>query len=388
MKVILAPDSFKESMSATEAVEAMERGVLAVFPDAECIRVPMADGGEGTTEALTAALGGEIVDASTHDALGRPITARYGYVSDRRLAVVEVAAAAGIDLVAPADRDPLTATSFGVGELVRDALDRGARRLVVGLGGSVTNDGGAGMLQALGAHLLDADGRELGVGGAELARLARIDVGRLDPRLREVEVEVASDVTNPLLGPNGASLVFGPQKGATQAMVARLDAALEVYARVISATTGVAVAAAAGAGAAGGMGAAFLAFFRARVRSGIEVVATAARLAEQMDGADLVLTGEGSVDSQTLGGKTPFGVARVAQAHGVPVVVFAGRVGDGVEVLLDRGVVAVVPIVRGVTDLATALAQGSRNLELAVEMVCRVVATAQAGRWAGHAGGG
>ncbi|TRW47018.1 glycerate kinase [Georgenia yuyongxinii] len=374
MKLVLAPDSFKESMTAQEAVEAMSRGVRAVFPDAELVAAPMADGGEGTTAALTAALGGELVTAAAHDALGRPITATYGYVADERLAVVEVAAAAGIDLVAPAERDPLRTSTAGVGQMLLDALDRGARRLVVGLGGSVTNDGGAGMLQALGVRLLDADGAELPPGGGALARLADIDATGLDPRLAALDVEIASDVTNPLCGPEGASAVFGPQKGATPKMVAELDRALGVFAEAVSSATGRDVADRAGAGAAGGLGAAFLAFFDARLRPGVDVVMTAARLEERMAGADLVLTGEGGVDAQTLLGKTPFGVARAASRHGVPVIAFAGHVGDGAELLYDNFFAAIVPIVRSVTDLPTALAQGQVNLERAVETVCRVLA--------------
>ncbi|MFD1506233.1 glycerate kinase [Georgenia yuyongxinii] len=374
MKLVLAPDSFKESMTAQEAVEAMSRGVRAVFPDAELVAAPMADGGEGTTAALTAALGGELVTTAAHDALGRPITATYGYVAAEQLAVVEVAAAAGIDLVAPAERDPLRASSAGVGEMLLDALDRGARRVVVGLGGSVTNDGGAGMLQALGVRLLDADGAELPPGGGALARLADIDATGLDPRLASLDVEIASDVTNPLCGPEGASAVFGPQKGATPEMVAELDRALGVFAEAVSSATGRDVADRSGAGAAGGLGAAFLAFFDARLRPGVDVVMAAARLEERMAGADLVLTGEGGVDAQTLLGKTPFGVARAASRHGVPVIAFAGHVGDGAELLYDNGFAAIVPIVRSVTDLPTALAQGQVNLERAVETVCRVLA--------------
>jgi len=374
MKFVLAPDSFKESMTATEAVAAMQRGVLSVFPDADCVGAPMADGGEGTTEALADALGGVIVIAPVHDALGRPVSARYGYVDTERLAIVEIAAAAGIDLVAIADRDPRVASSFGVGELIGHALDRGATRFIVGLGGSVTNDGGAGMLQALGAHLLDAQGQDLPGGGAALARLDRIDLSTLDPRLAGTTFEIASDVTNPLLGATGASAVFGPQKGADPAMVGELDAALGVYSTVITALTGQDVAARPGAGAAGGLGAAFLAFFRADMRRGVDVVMDAVHLADLIAGADCVLTGEGSIDSQTLNGKTPLGVAEAAAVHGVPVIAFAGRIGGGAEVLYDHGFTALVPIVQGVSDLPGALADGAANLERAVATTCRLLA--------------
>ncbi|TFC05621.1 glycerate kinase [Cryobacterium adonitolivorans] len=373
MKFVLAPDSFKESMTATEAVAAMKRGVLSVFPDADCVGAPMADGGEGTTEVLADALGGVVLTAPVHDALGRPVQARYGYVDSQHLAIIEIAAAAGIDLVAVADRDPKAASSYGVGELIGHALDHGATRFIVGLGGSVTNDGGAGMLEALGARLLDDAGADLPRGGAALARLHRIDLAAFDPRLAGTTVQIASDVTNPLLGATGASAVFGPQKGADPATVRRLDAALSVYAAVVAALTGTDVAVVPGAGAAGGLGAAFLAFFPAYMRRGVDVVMDAVRLADRMAGADFVFTGEGSIDSQTLNGKTPLGVAEVAAVHGVPVIAFAGRIGSGAEALYDHGFVALVPIVQGVSDLPSALVDGAANLERAVATTCRLL---------------
>lgn len=373
MKFVLAPDSFKESMTAPEAVAAMRRGVLSVFPDADCVAAPMADGGEGTTEALTDALDGVLLSAPVHDALGRPVQARYGFVGSTHLAIIEIAAAAGIDLVAVADRDPKITSSYGVGELIRHALDRGATRFIVGLGGSVTNDGGAGMLEALGARLLDEAGADLPRGGAALARLHRIDLSAVDPRLAGSTFQIASDVTNPLLGAAGASAVFGPQKGADPATVHQLDAALGVYATVIAALTGTDVSAQPGAGAAGGLGAAFLAFFPAELRRGVDVVMDAVRLADRIAGADFVFTGEGSLDAQTLSGKTPLGVAEAAGVHGVPVVAFAGRIGPGAEVLYDHGFAALVPIVPGVSDLPSALADGAANLERAVATVCRLL---------------
>lgn len=373
MKFVLAPDSFKESMTAAEAVAAMERGIRSVFPDAVCVAAPMADGGEGTAEALVAALGGSLVTAEVLDALGRTVRASYGYVARGELAIIEIAAAAGIHLVAVADRDPRVASSFGVGQLVGDALGRGARRFIVGLGGSVTNDGGAGMLQALGARLLDMNGNELPGGGGALARLARIDLSGLDPRLGGTTFRIASDVTNPLLGPDGASRVFGPQKGADSAAVAELDAALGNYASVVLATTGREVATPAGAGAAGGLGAAFLAFFDARIDRGVDVVAEAIHLSEAMTGADIVFTGEGNIDAQTLRGKTPLGVAEEAARHGIPVIAFTGRVGEGAEVLYQQGFAALVPIVQGVGTLAEELAAGAANLEQAVATTCRLL---------------
>lgn len=369
MKVVLAPDSFKESMSAAQAVAAMARGVRTVLPDAECVEVPMADGGEGTADALVAALGGQWRTVASTDALGRPIEAAYGLSGG--LAVVEVAAAVGIGLVAPAERDVARSSSLGVADLIRDALGAGATRLVVGLGGSATTDGGAGLLAGLGVRWLDADGNALSPTPAGLAALDHADVSGLDPRLAAVAIELACDVTNPLLGTEGAAAVFGPQKGATPGQVPVLDATLARIADALVAAGLPDVRDLPGSGAAGGLGAAFLAL-GARMRRGVEVVAEAAHLEEAVAGADLVLTGEGSLDRQTLSGKTPAGVADVAARHGVPVIAFAGRLGEGSEELLGRGFAAVVSITTGPCDLATALAQGPANLERAVAMALRL----------------
>jgi len=369
MKVVLAPDSFKESMSAAQAVAAMARGVRTVLPDAECVEVPMADGGEGTADALVAALGGQWRTVASTDALGRPIEAAYGLSGG--LAVVEVAAAVGIGLVAPAERDVARSSSLGVADLIRDALGAGATRLVVGLGGSATTDGGAGLLAGLGVRWLDADGNALSPTPAGLAALDHADVSGLDPRLAAVAIELACDVTNPLLGTEGAAAVFGPQKGATPGQVPVLDATLARIADALVAAGLPDVRDLPGSGAAGGLGAAFLAL-GARMRRGVEVVAEAAHLEEAVAGADLVLTGEGSLDRQTLSGKTPSGVADVAARHGVPVIAFAGRLGEGSEELLGRGFAAVVSITAGPCDLATALAQGPANLERAVATALRL----------------
>lgn len=369
MKVVLAPDSFKESMSAAQAVAAMARGVRTVLPDAECVEVPMADGGEGTADALVAALGGQWRTVASTDALGRPIEAAYGLSGG--LAVVEVAAAVGIGLVAPAERDVARSSSLGVADLIRDALGTGATRLVVGLGGSATTDGGAGLLAGLGVRWLDADGNALSPTPAGLAALDHADVSGLDPRLAAVAIELACDVTNPLLGTEGAAAVFGPQKGATPGQVPVLDATLARIADALVAAGLPDVRDLPGSGAAGGLGAAFLAL-GARMRRGVEVVAEAAHLEEAVAGADLVLTGEGSLDRQTLSGKTPSGVADVAARHGVPVIAFAGRLGEGSEELLGRGFAAVVSITTGPCDLATALAQGPANLERAVATALRL----------------
>lgn len=371
MKIVLAPDSFKESMTAAEAAAAMARGVTEVLPDADCVAVPMADGGEGTTEALVKALAGRWRIVQTTDALGRPIEARYGSAGDD-LAIIEVAAAVGIGLIAPADRDVMRSDSKGVADLVLDALNAGATRLIVGLGGSATTDGGAGLLAGLGARWLDAAGRALAPDPTSLTDVHQVDLANLDPRLLRTTIDLACDVTNPLLGPNGSAAVFGPQKGATPDQVPVLDAHLARVADALVAAGAPDVRDRPGAGAAGGLGAAFLSL-GARLRPGVQVVAETARLADHVREADLVLTGEGSVDAQTLAGKTPAGVAEVAAAAGVPVIAFAGRLGADADALLDHGFTALVPITTGPVDLATALADGPANLQRAVATAMRLI---------------
>ncbi|MEO3757328.1 glycerate kinase [Mycobacterium sp. B14F4] len=371
MKVVLAPDSFKESMTASEAVAAMRAGVLSVLPDAQCVGVPMADGGEGTVDAVVDALHGQRIDAEVTDAIGRPILARYGYVPLRQLAVIEMAAAAGLERIAPDERDVLRASTFGVGQLIRAALDRGAEELLVGLGGSATNDGGTGMLTALGAAFLDGNGNALEPGGAALQRLDRIDLSGLDARLRDVRVGVASDVTAPLLGPTGASAVFGPQKGASPADVQLLESALSRFATVTAATLGDAHPQRPGAGAAGGTGFALAEFLGAVSRPGVDEIAETVELERALRGADWVFTGEGSVDAQTVMGKTPFGVAQLAVRAGARVVIFAGRVGPDASVLLDHGVERLVAITAEGTPLEEALREGAASLTKATAEVCR-----------------
>ena len=361
MRIVLAPDSFKESMTAPEAAAAMARGVRRAAPEAECTLMPMADGGEGTTETLVAALGAVRREVPARDPLGRPVRAGYGLTPDG-LAVLEVAAAIGIGLVEPAERDVMRSDSRGVADLVLGAVAAGANRLLVGLGGSATTDGGAGLLVGLGARLLDAADADVAPSPVGLARLARVDVSGLEPRLAGLRIDLASDVTNPLLGPLGSSEVFGPQKGATPAQVPVLDATLARLADALVAAGLPDVRDLPGAGAAGGLGMAFLSL-GARLRPGVEVVAEATGLDRAIAGADLVLTGEGALDAQTAAGKTPAGVLSVARRHGVPVMAFAGRLGEGIA---DLGYAACVPIVGESVDLATALREGPANLELAV----------------------
>lgn len=376
MKIIIAPDSFKGCMSARQAAEAMEHGVHHVLPDAECVLVPMADGGEGTVQSLVDATGGTLLEATVTGPLGTPVHAQYGMLGDGCTAVIEMAAASGIGYVDETTRDPRITTTYGVGELILDALDHGVTAFILGLGGSATNDGGTGMAQALGAHLLDAQGNELPFGGAALAGLATIDVSDLDSRIATADIRLASDVTNQLTGPQGASSVFGPQKGADASMVAELDAALHHYASIVARDLGRDVETVPGAGAAGGLGAGFLAFTGARMRSGVSLVVEATGLKTLTAGADWCFTGEGGIDSQTQYGKTPIGVARAVKeaAPHCPVVAFAGNVGSGVEELYSQGIDAVFGIVPGPQNLRQALACGAENLERCAANVTRLIA--------------
>lgn len=362
MKVVIAPDSFKESLSAAEVASAIAAGLREVWPHAELLCRPMADGGEGTVDALLAATGGEYRESRVRGPLGAPLLAHWGWLPAERCALIEMAAASGLHRVPPAERDVLRACSHGTGELIRAALDAGAVRIVLGLGGSATNDGGSGMLRALGVHLEDAAGRPLPPGGAALAQLARIDASGLDPRLAGVAVEVACDVDNPLCGPRGASAVFGPQKGADAAQVAQLDAALARFADCCATALGRDERERPGSGAAGGMGFAARTFLQASFRPGIELVAEVAGLEAALAGADLAITGEGRLDRQTLHGKTPLGVAALARRHGVPVVALAGSLGDGYQALYRHGIAAAFSLVPGPLGLAEALAEAPRLL--------------------------
>ncbi|MFG0230320.1 glycerate kinase [Achromobacter sp. 413638] len=361
MKIVIAPDSFKESISAPAAAEAIARGVKAAIPGAQTVCVPMADGGEGTVEAVLAAASGEARMQTVNDALGHKVDAVWGMLADGT-AIIEMAAASGLELIAPARRDPMRASSHGVGELILAALDAGARHIILGLGGSATNDAGAGMLTALGARLLDAEGHSLPPGGGALARIASIDVQGLDPRLAGARIDVASDVDNPLCGPQGASHVFGPQKDATPAQVHELDQALERFADICARSLGVDHRDAPGAGAAGGLGFAAKAFLDARFRPGVDIVAELGGLAQAVEGATLVFTGEGRMDAQTLRGKTPAGVARIARQAGVPVVALAGSLGEGYEALHACGISAAFSLAPGPITLQQALNDAERLL--------------------------
>jgi glycerate 2-kinase len=339
---VVAPDKFKGSLSGAEAAAAIAAGFRRVFPDAAYRLVPVADGGDGTLDALVAALGGREVALQVSGPDGRPVRAAYGLLGDGKTAVVEMARASGLALKPPGTNDPLTATTEGTGELIRAAIEAGARRVIIAIGGSATNDAGTGALKVLGARFLDSDGRELAPGGAALAGLERIETAELEKRLDGITLEIASDVTNPLTGPNGASAVYGPQKGASPADVRVLDAALARFADVAAATTGADVRWVPGAGAAGGFGGGFLALAHARLRPGAELVFDVLGFDRLLEGADLVVTGEGRLDRQTLNGKAPFAVAQAARAKGIPVVAVAGSIAISADELEAAGIAKAV----------------------------------------------
>ena len=376
MKIVICPDSFKESLPASAAAQAIAEGVREVWPDADCVCLPLADGGEGTLDALVSATGGQLLTRWVQGPLGAPVNARFAVLGDGKTALIEMAEAAGLPLLSPAQRDPLRTSTYGVGELIAAALDLGVTRILLGLGGSATQDGGAGMLQALGARLLDAQGQPLPPGGAALGQLAQLHLDGLDPRLARVTVEVACDVDHPLCGPRGSSAVFAPQKGADAAAVALLDAALAHWGAQLAQATGRQVAELPGAGAAGGMGAAALAVFAARLRPGIDWVMDALDFNAALHGADWVISGEGRADGQSAGGKVISGVARRAQAAGVPLLVLAGSLGDGYQALYPLGVRAILPIVPGPVSLAQALDGAAENLRRTARMAAAVWASA------------
>ncbi|MGG7828572.1 glycerate kinase [Klebsiella aerogenes] len=373
MKIVIAPDSYKESLSALDVATAIETGFREIYPHAEYVKVPVADGGEGTVEAMVAATQGHIVQVSVTGPLGEPVNAFYGLSGDMRCAYIEMAAASGLESVPPTRRNPLLTTSWGTGELIRHALDAGVSQIIIGIGGSATNDGGAGMAQALGAKLLSAGQQQIAPGGGALETLARIDLSELDPRLADCRIDVACDVTNPLTGPQGASAVFGPQKGATAAMIERLDRGLQHFAQIIDRDLDIDVLNLEGGGAAGGMGAALYAFCGANLRPGIEIVTDALGLADLVAAADLVITGEGRIDSQTIHGKVPVGVAKVAKRFNVPVIGIAGSLTADVGVVHQHGLDAVFSVLYSVCTLEEALANAAANVRMTARNVAAVL---------------
>ncbi|MBV7534872.1 glycerate kinase [Duganella sp. sic0402] len=384
MKIVIAPDSFKESLTAMAVANEIEAGFREIFPGAEYHKLPVADGGEGTVQAMIDASGGKRIALRVTGPLGEQVSAFYGLMGDGQTAVIEMAAASGLELVLPAQRNPLRTTSFGTGQLIINALNAGARRFVLGIGGSATNDGGAGMLQALGGRLLDATGADLPPGGGALNMLDRIDLSGLDPRIKDCVFDVACDVSNPLTGPQGASAIFGPQKGATPDMVARLDDNLRHYATIIARDLGLSVAEVAdlpGAGAGGGIGAAMQVFLGGSLRPGSEIVTDAVGLDAAVADADLVITGEGRIDGQTVQGKTPVGVARVAQRHGKPVIGIGGSLGSGAAAVHAHGINAVFGSVSRPCTVEEALACAAVNVRNAARNIAAALAVgAQLGK--------
>jgi len=377
MKVVVAPDKFKGSLSASQAAEAIARGILAADPKAQVDRVPMADGGEGTVEALVAATHGRFLEARVTGPLGSPVQARYGLLGDGRTAVIEMAAASGLALVPPGRRDPSRTTTRGTGELLLAAIAAGAKRIIVGIGGSATNDGGAGLAEALGFQLLDRDGKPLEPGGGSLGELQRIDASGCDLRLDTVDISVACDVDNPLCGPRGASTVYGPQKGATPEMVAALDDKLDHFSRIVARDVGKSIRDLPGAGAAGGLGGGLVAFAGSRLERGTDLIIEAVRLADRIKNADLCLTGEGALDASSAYGKTAVGVARLATSLGCPTFALAGTIGPGAEAVLEQGITAFFSLCQGPITLEEALTRASGLLEQAS---CQVIRGFVAGR--------
>lgn len=363
MNILVAPDSFKESVTADEAARAIAAGLREVWRDAEIVCLPMADGGEGMTAAVISATGGRAVRMKATGPMGEAVDCAFGVTGDGQTAVVELAAASGLELVKAGERNPLVTSTFGTGEMIRSALGVRAKRLLIGVGGSATVDGGAGIVEALGARLLDERGRQIGRGGGALRDLRRIDVSGLDARIKDVQVEVACDVSNPLLGEEGAAAVFGPQKGATPEMVRELEEGLTRFAEVVEESTGVQVATMPGGGAAGGAAAALMAFLGARLRPGVEVVAEIVGLETAVRRADLVITGEGRLDAQSSRGKTPVGVAAMARRFGKPVIAFAGCVDADAKTLRMYGFDAAFCIHQRATSLEQALRDARENLQ-------------------------
>lgn len=374
---VLAPDSFKESMTAKEVCIAMENGISKVFPDANYIHVPMADGGEGTVQSLVDATGGKLYYKDVTGPLGSLVTASYGILGDGETAVLEMASASGISYVTKETKNPLITTTYGTGELIRECLDRGINKIIIGIGGSATNDGGAGMAEALGVKFLDASGYSIPRGGVGLEQLAKIDISGLDKRLEEVELIIACDVDNPLCGERGASHVFGPQKGATPEMVLQLDRNLAHYAEIAKLQLGKDVAHIPGAGGAGGLGAGLLIFTHAVLNRGIEIVIEYSGLKDKLAQADYCFTGEGGIDFQTKFGKTPYGVAKTAKALDKPVIAIAGYIGEGIDSLYEIGIDTVFGIVPGASDIETLLKNGPQNVERTCENIARLLRISQ-----------
>ena len=374
MKILIAPDKFKGSLSAFEVADNIEKGILKVFPKAIVVKVPMADGGEGTVESLVDATGGKIIKTNVKDPLFRDIESFYGILGDGKTAVIEMAAASGLYLLKDYERNPMITTTYGTGQLIKDALDRGCRRFIIAIGGSATNDGGAGMATVLGVKFYDKDGIEIGLGGGELSKIYSIDTSNLDERLKECEFIVACDVANPLIGENGASRVYGPQKGATKEMVEVLDKNLEHYGKLLEKYFNKKIIDVPGSGAAGGLGAGLMAFLNAQLKNGIEIIIETLKLEEKIKEADIVISGEGKIDFQTAFGKTISGIAKLCKKHNKPLIVIAGMVED-IENLYEIGVSSIFSMVEKPMSLEDAIKNAPTLLEKSAERIFRLIKT-------------
>jgi len=375
LKFVVAPDSFKESCTALEACQAMAAGIRRVFPDAEIVEVPMADGGEGTTQALVDATDGRIIEKEVTGPLGDPVVADLGILGDGQTAVIEMASASGIHLVTKEDRNPLITSTYGTGQLIKECLDMGIQNIILGIGGSATNDGGSGMARALGIRFLDANGNDIPEGGGHLDQLDQIDLSGVHPGLAACEIAIASDVSNPLYGEHGASSVFGPQKGASPEMVQQLDKNLQHYDQIIQRDVHKNVGQIPGSGAAGGLGAGLLAFTNSHLETGIDLVIEYTELKDKLQGADYCLTGEGQIDFQTKFGKTPYGVMKTAKAiePNIKVVAIAGSIGEDIETLYDEGFDGVFGTIPKANDLQTLLQDGKQNIQRTTESICHLI---------------
>ena len=377
MKIVVAPDSFKGSVTALQAANAIEQGLRRVFPDANIDKIPMADGGEGTVQSLVDATGGNIQTQCVLGPLENEVDAQFGILADEETAVIEMASASGLTLVPPNKRNPILTTTYGTGQLIRAALEKGCRKLIIGIGGSATNDGGAGMAEALGVQFLKSDGNPITRGGGGLGELDSIDITGIHPAIAETATIVACDVNNPLTGPEGASHVYGPQKGSTPELVKTLDAHLEHYDNVLTRTLGQSYNDIPGAGAAGGLGAGLMAFLNAKLRLGVDIMIDAVNLKDRMKGASLVFTGEGQLDFQTAFGKTPVGVAKVAKEYNIPVIAIAGGIGDGAEAVYNAGIDAMLGIVQAPMSLEDAVEDALQLITDTAEQAARLIAVGQ-----------
>ena len=378
IRFLIACDSFKGSASSKQVGEAIREGILRVMPSAQVEVVPVADGGEGTVQALVDATGGRLVAVTVTNPIGEKVEAAFGILGDGQTAVIEMAAASGLTLIPPDKRNPWVTTTYGTGELIKAALEHGCRKIIIGIGGSATNDAGAGMAQALGVKLLDEDGNQIGFGGGELGRLRRIDMSGLDKRASEAEFIVACDVDNPLTGERGASYVYAPQKGATPEMLPKLDSNLRHFAEIVRQQLGIDVEHVPGAGAAGGLGAGLMAFLKAKLKRGTEIVFELVKLEEKIASADIVITGEGQIDAQTVFGKTPIGVAKLAKRYGKPVIAIAGSIGEGAESVHSHGIDAIFSIINRPMPLEQAMRNVEALLASAGEQLARLIATLKA----------